>query len=160
MESLHSPGQNLAWRSPSDPGWLTSRGPDGSDNLCPLGARRPAGAPGDREDRSPVAGRNRRGASHRDDRALAQLVRVHLRSSHQRRVSILQDRTWLGGLRQTRDASPGHGSVSKEAADYGREHGIAVIDGGCPCMFGPTADPGHKAMRTLLTITGNVPRKV
>jgi hypothetical protein len=55
---------------------------------------------------------------------------------------------------------PGHGSVSKAAADYGREHGIPVIDGGCPCMFGPTADRGHKAMRTVLTLTGNVPRKV
>jgi uncharacterized protein len=55
---------------------------------------------------------------------------------------------------------PGPGSVSKTAADYGREHGIAVIDGGCPCMFGATADPGHKVMRTVLTLTGNVPRKV
>jgi predicted CoA-binding protein len=55
---------------------------------------------------------------------------------------------------------PGAGSVSKTAADYGRQHGIAVIDGGCPCMFGPTADPGHKAMRVLFTVTGNVPRKV
>jgi len=55
---------------------------------------------------------------------------------------------------------PGHGSVSEKAADYGREHGIAVIDGGCPCMFGPTADAGHKAMRTVLTLTGNVPRRV
>src|SRR3954453_14127404 len=35
---------------------------------------------------------------------------------------------------------PGAGSVSKSATDYGREHGITVIDGGCPCMFGPTAD--------------------
>ena len=55
---------------------------------------------------------------------------------------------------------PGHGSVSDAATDYGREHGITVIDGGCPCMFGPTADPGHKAMRTVLTLTGNVPRRV
>ena len=55
---------------------------------------------------------------------------------------------------------PGPGSVSETATDYGREHGIAVIDGGCPCMFGPTADPGHKAMRTVLTLTGNVPRRV
>ena len=42
---------------------------------------------------------------------------------------------------------PGAGSVSTTAAKYGREHGITVIDGGCPCMFGPTADPGHKVMR-------------
>jgi predicted CoA-binding protein len=55
---------------------------------------------------------------------------------------------------------PGHGSVSDAATDYGRQHGIAVIDGGCPCMFGPTADFGHKAMRAVLTIGGNVPRKV
>lgn len=55
---------------------------------------------------------------------------------------------------------PGGGSVSEEAADYGREHGIAVIDGGCPCMFAPTADPGHKVMRVLFTLTGNVPREV
>jgi predicted CoA-binding protein len=55
---------------------------------------------------------------------------------------------------------PGGGSVSKAAADYGRERGIAVIDGGCPCMFGPTADAGHKAMRMVLSLSGNVPRQV
>jgi uncharacterized protein len=55
---------------------------------------------------------------------------------------------------------PGPGSVSEAAADYGRQQGIAVIDGGCPCMFGPTADPGHKAMRLVLTLNGNVPKKV
>ena len=55
---------------------------------------------------------------------------------------------------------PGGGSVSEAATAYGREHGIAVIDGGCPCMFGPTADPGHKAMRFVFTLTGSVPRQV
>jgi hypothetical protein len=35
-----------------------------------------------------------------------------------------------------------------------------VIDGGCPCMFGSTADFGHKAMRRLFTLTGNVPKEV
>jgi uncharacterized protein len=55
---------------------------------------------------------------------------------------------------------PGAGSVSQTAAAYGREHGLAVIDGGCPCMFGPTADRGHKAMRFIFTITGAVPRHV
>src|SRR5512132_4354568 len=29
----------------------------------------------------------------------------------------------------------GTGSVSEAAADYGRQHGIKVIDGGCPLMF-------------------------
>lgn len=55
---------------------------------------------------------------------------------------------------------PGGGSVSQEATDYGRRRDIAVIDGGCPCMFGPTADLGHKAMRAALTLSGNVPRHV
>jgi predicted CoA-binding protein len=55
---------------------------------------------------------------------------------------------------------PGRGSVSPEAADWGRAHGITVIDGGCPCMFGPTADTGHRVMRAVLTLTGNVPRRV
>ena len=55
---------------------------------------------------------------------------------------------------------PGPGSVSETATAYGREHGIAVIDGGCPCMFGPTADVGHKAMRLVFTLSGNVPKTV
>ena len=55
---------------------------------------------------------------------------------------------------------PGGGSVSESAAEYGRQHGIAVIDGGCPCMFGPTADFGHKAMRVVFTLSGNVPKNV
>jgi hypothetical protein len=55
---------------------------------------------------------------------------------------------------------PGAGSVSAAATEYGRDHGIVVIDGGCPCMFGPTADTGHKVMRVVLTMAGNVPRRV
>jgi predicted CoA-binding protein len=55
---------------------------------------------------------------------------------------------------------PGGGSVSASATAYGREHGINVLDGGCPCMFGPTADAGHKAMRVVLTLTGHVPKRI
>jgi len=54
----------------------------------------------------------------------------------------------------------GSGSVSEESAALGRRHGASVIAGGCPCMFDPTADPGHKAMRVIGTITGAVPRRV
>lgn len=54
----------------------------------------------------------------------------------------------------------GGGSVSPEAAAYGRERGITVIEGGCPLMFEPCSDPGHKAMKFIFTMTGKVPRKV
>ena len=63
------------------------------------------------------------------------------------------DKVWM-------HRGPGHGSYSEKAAAYGRSHGIAVIPGGCPCMFAPTADPGHKVMRAVLSLTGNVPRQV
>jgi predicted CoA-binding protein len=53
---------------------------------------------------------------------------------------------------------PGAGSVSKSATEYGRQHGITVIDGGCPCMFGPTADLGHKIMRFVFA--SHVPKQV
>jgi uncharacterized protein len=52
----------------------------------------------------------------------------------------------------------GDGSVSVAATEYGRAHGITVIDGGCPLMFGPTADGAHKLMRFVFTMTGKVPR--
>lgn len=55
---------------------------------------------------------------------------------------------------------PGAGSVSEAATEYGRAHGVTVIDGGCPCMFGLTADSGHKVMKVFATLAGNVPKKV
>lgn len=54
----------------------------------------------------------------------------------------------------------GAGSVSEPATELGREHGITVINGGCPLMFGPTADVGHKIMRVVLGWTGKLPKQV
>jgi len=54
----------------------------------------------------------------------------------------------------------GSGSVCEAAGAWGRDHGIRVIEGGCPLMFEPTADPGHKLMRFLFTVAGKVPRRV
>jgi len=63
------------------------------------------------------------------------------------------DKAWM-------HRGPGAGSVSPEATALGRQHGMLVIDGGCPCMFAPTSDPGHRVMRSVLTLTGAVPRTV
>jgi predicted CoA-binding protein len=54
----------------------------------------------------------------------------------------------------------GAGSVCDDATVHGRERGITVIDGGCPLMFDPVADVGHKLMRLWFSRTGKVPRDV
>lgn len=54
----------------------------------------------------------------------------------------------------------GAGSVSDDATALGRANGITVIDGGCPLMFGPTADTGHRVMKAMLRFSSAVPRKV
>ncbi len=49
------------------------------------------------------------------------------------------------------------GSVSQAAVQYCREHGVAVIAGACPMMYGRGADFGHRCMRWLLGFTGGLP---
>lgn len=56
--------------------------------------------------------------------------------------------------------SMGGGSVSASATEYGRTQGITVIDGGCPLMFEPTADFGHKCMKFFFSMSGAVPKQV
>jgi predicted CoA-binding protein len=54
----------------------------------------------------------------------------------------------------------GGGSVSDEATRYGREHGMTVIDGGCPLMFEPVSDPGHKVIKVVCRMNHHAPSKV
>lgn len=74
--------------------------------------------------------------------------------------STMQECAELGIKRVWMHRSFGGGSVSDGATKYGRRQGITVIDGGCPLMFDPAADPGHKAMRFVFTLTGKVPKQV
>jgi len=67
-------------------------------------------------------------------------------------VELGIERVWL-------HRSFGTGSVSEKALAYGRAHGVQVIAGGCPCMFGHTADPGHRLMRGILTLTRGLPKE-
>ena len=64
----------------------------------------------------------------------------------------------LGVTRVWMHRAFGGGSVDPAAAELGRAHGVTVIDGGCPCMFAPTADGGHRFIRAVCTLTGAVPR--
>ena len=54
----------------------------------------------------------------------------------------------------------GKGSVSPDAAAYGRAHGVTVIDGGCPLMFEPTSDRGHKLIKGICRMNHHLPKTV
>ena len=54
----------------------------------------------------------------------------------------------------------GPGSMSDNAVAACREHGITVIPGGCPNMFGASSDRGHRCMCAVLKLTGKIPRHV
>ena len=76
----------------------------------------------------------------------------------QRAETTMQECAELGIKHVWMHRGAGASSVSEAATAYGREHGITVIDGGCPLMFGPTADFGHKVIRRVLA--GRVPKQV
>lgn len=48
-------------------------------------------------------------------------------------------------------------SVSPAAVEYCQQHGISVIAGACPMMFGPGVDFGHTCMRWMMKLTGGLP---
>ncbi len=50
----------------------------------------------------------------------------------------------------------GTGSSSESAVAFCQENDIMVIPGGCPLMFGETADGFHKCMRWFLDVTGGL----
>ena len=83
---------------------------------------------------------------------------VVIATSPERAEDTLRECVELGIHDVWMHRGPGTGSVSDAATTYGREHGVTVIDGGCPCMFDPTADTGHKVMRFLGM--GHMPKQV
>ena len=48
-------------------------------------------------------------------------------------------------------------SVSPEAVEYCRQHDSSVIAGACPMMFGADVDFGHKCMRWIMKVRGELP---
>jgi len=71
---------------------------------------------------------------------------------------IVRDCNDAGVPRVWMHQSLGKGSsVSPEAVEYCRRHGISVIAGACPMMYGDGADFGHTCMRWILRVTGGLP---
>jgi predicted CoA-binding protein len=75
-------------------------------------------------------------------------------------ASVVEDCAAAGVPRVWLHRGMGPGSMSDEAVDACRRHGIAVIPGGCPNMFGATSDPGHRGMLRVLQVTGKIPRRI
>lgn len=51
----------------------------------------------------------------------------------------------------------GGSSLSADAVEYCRAHGIKLIAGACPMMFGDGVDFGHKCLRWMMNFTGTMP---
>lgn len=60
-------------------------------------------------------------------------------------------RVWMHQLQ------PRSSSVSPGAVEFCRQHGITVIAGACPMMFGSGVDFGHTCLRLYLKLTGGLP---
>jgi predicted CoA-binding protein len=73
---------------------------------------------------------------------------------------VVRDCAALGITRVWMHRGFGGGSVSAAAADDARRHGVTVIDGACPLMYGPTADLGHRGMCWILNLMGRIPKQV
>jgi hypothetical protein len=71
---------------------------------------------------------------------------------------VVRECVELGIGRVWMHRSFGRGSVSEEAVEYARAHGVTVIPGGCPMMHVDPVDVGHKCIRWVLRVTGGLPR--
>ena len=74
--------------------------------------------------------------------------------------SVVEECRKLGITRVWMHRSFGGGSVSKDAHEFCRQNGIASLAGGCPLMYGPTSDGGHRFMRVFAGLFGQLPKEV
>jgi predicted CoA-binding protein len=73
--------------------------------------------------------------------------------------SVARECNELGIKRVWMHRSFGGGSVSEDAHEFCRQNGIASIAGGCPLMYGPTSDGGHRFMRFFVGLFGKLPKE-
>ena len=75
-------------------------------------------------------------------------------------ASIVRECKELGISRVWMHGGPAESSASSDAVEFCRANDISVIPGGCPLMFGPTADFGHRCMRWVLELRGTIPKGI
>ena len=73
--------------------------------------------------------------------------------------SVARECQELGISRVWMHRSFSGGSVSAEAHEFCRANGMASIAGGCPLMYGPTSDGGHRFMRFFAGLFGALPKE-
>lgn len=73
---------------------------------------------------------------------------------------IVEDCAAAGVPRVWLHRGMGPGSTSEAAVAACHAHGISVIPGGCPNMFGETSDPAHRCLRAMLSATHRIPKRV
>ncbi|MBP1706208.1 MAG: CoA-binding protein [Chloroflexi bacterium] len=73
--------------------------------------------------------------------------------------AVVRECKELGITRVWMHRSFGAGSVSKEAHAFCRQHGITSLAGGCPLMYGPTSDGGHRFMKAFAGLFGQLPKE-
>jgi predicted CoA-binding protein len=84
---------------------------------------------------------------------------VVIATAAKRAESIVRECKELGISHVWMHAGPAESSASPEAVAYCRANDVSVIPGGCPLMFGPTADFGHRCLRWWLERTGAIERE-
>lgn len=78
----------------------------------------------------------------------------------ERAADIVREAAAIGVRIVWMHRSLGPGSLDPDAAALGRSRGMTVIDGGCPLMYAPVSDPGHRLLCRCLKVTGTIPRAV
>ena len=74
--------------------------------------------------------------------------------------SVVQQCAELGISRVWIHRSFGEGSVPHSGAEHCGDAGVTCIAGGCPLMFKPAADVGHRVMKGMLGLGGKLPKQV
>ncbi len=99
-------------------------------------------------------------AWHNIDSVPAKLEGLIIATPPEAALELVQQCHELGINHVWMHRSFGQGSVDAKAVEYGRENGIKVIPGGCPLMFNEPVDIGHKCIRWLAGVSGNLQEPV
>jgi uncharacterized protein len=89
--------------------------------------------------------------------AAPQVDAVLIMTSSTQTDQIVHDCAEAGVKRVWMYKGEGLGAVSASAVEFGRQHGMSVVDGQCPFMFLPQAMWFHRLHGVVRKVSGNYP---